>query len=133
MRAGTLFIRVDFDGQGVLGPGKVRLMEAIAETGSITAAGRRLGMSYRRAWLLIDALNHLFRTPLVEAQRGGEKGGGAALTPLGEEVLARYRALERDALAAAAPHLAALAADLAPPVPDGAGPDGPAPETEDTA
>ncbi len=113
-RNGRLFLRVDFDGAGVLGPGKVRLMEAIAETGSITAAGRRLGMSYRRAWLLIDALNHLFRAPLVEAQRGGEKGGGATLTPLGEQVLARYRALEQAALAAARPHLDALAADLAP-------------------
>ena len=113
-RDGRLFLRVDFDGAGVLGPGKVRLMEAIAETGSITAAGRRLGMSYRRAWLLIDALNHLFRAPLVEAQRGGEKGGGATLTALGEQVLARYRALEQATLAAARPHLDALAADLAP-------------------
>ncbi|MGH2343057.1 winged helix-turn-helix domain-containing protein [Segnochrobactraceae bacterium EtOH-i3] len=113
-RDGRLFLRVDFDGAGVLGPGKVRLMEAIAETGSITAAGRRLGMSYRRAWLLIDALNHLFRAPLVEAQRGGEKGGGATLTPLGGQVLARYRALEQATLAAARPHLDALAADLAP-------------------
>ncbi len=122
MPTGRLFIRVDYDGRGVLGPGKARLMEAIAETGSITAAGRRLGMSYRRAWLLIDELNHLFRAPLVSAQRGGDRGGGAALTALGETVLARYRALERDALAAAGPHLAALAADLAPdatPVADG--------------
>lgn len=117
MSTGTLFIRVGFDGRATLGPGKARLMEAIAATGSITAAGRSLGMSYRRAWLLIDDLNHLFRAPLVSAQRGGDRGGGAALTPLGEQVLARYRALERDALAAVRPHLEALAADLAPELP----------------
>lgn len=69
-------------------------MELIAETGSISAAGRAMDMSYRRAWLLVDALNHMFRQPVIESQRGGKQGGGASLTPFGVEVLERYRAME---------------------------------------
>lgn len=74
-----------------LGPGKADLLEGIAETGSIAAAGRRLNMSYKRAWMLVETLNGYFHKPLVTAATGGRAGGGAQLTPLGEEVLTRYR------------------------------------------
>jgi molybdate transport system regulatory protein len=105
-----LSLRLDFAPGGRLGPGKVALLEAIAETGSISAAGRAMTMSYRRAWLLIDDLNHMFKIPLVEAQPGGAKGGGAELTPLGREVVAHYRAVESKALKAGALHVEALRA-----------------------
>lgn len=72
-----------------IGPGKAALLEAIAETGSIAAAGRRLGMSYRRAWVLVKTMNACFREPLVEATKGGVQGGGAQLTAVGREVIAR--------------------------------------------
>jgi molybdate transport system regulatory protein len=78
----------------VLGPGKVDLLEAIGRTGSISAAGRALGMSYRRAWLLVDALNHMFPDPLVTAAPGGSRGGGAKLTDYGRGVAAAYRRVE---------------------------------------
>jgi molybdate transport system regulatory protein len=77
-----------------IGPGKADLLEAIARTGSIAAAGRALGMSYRRAWLLVETMNQSFRTPLVGAAKGGKRGGGATLTANGAEVLARYRSME---------------------------------------
>lgn len=77
-----------------LGPGKADLLEAIARTGSISAAGKRMGMSYRRAWDLVDVMNRCFKSPLVETAKGGSHGGGARLTPLGEEVLAHYRAMD---------------------------------------
>jgi molybdate transport system regulatory protein len=105
-----LSLRLDFAPGGRLGPGKVALLEAIAETGSISAAGRAMTMSYRRAWLLIDDLNHMFKMPLVDAQPGGAKGGGAELTPLGREVVAHYRAVESKALKAGALHVEALRA-----------------------
>jgi molybdate transport system regulatory protein len=73
------------------GPGKADLLEGIRDTGSISAAGRRMRMSYKRAWQLVDELNGLFDAPLVEAIKGGPGGGGAALTKLGTNVLARYR------------------------------------------
>lgn len=103
-----LSIRVDLGEEGRLGPGKVQLLERIAQHGSISAAGRSMGMSYRRAWELVAAINAAFREPLVAAQTGGRQGGGASLTPLGTKLIGHYRALERDAAAAAAPHLAAL-------------------------
>lgn len=81
-----------------IGPGKAALLESIAEVGSISAAGRALGMSYKRAWLLVDSMNTHFRSRLVEAAKGGNKRGGAVLTPLGAEVLERYRRMERKAL-----------------------------------
>lgn len=82
-------------GEGmVLGPGKVDLLEAIGRTGSISAAGREMGMSYRRAWLLVDALNHMFRHALVIASPGGAHGGGAKLTDYGRDVAAAYRRVE---------------------------------------
>jgi molybdate transport system regulatory protein len=77
-----------------MGPGKADLLEAIQETGSISGAGRKLGMSYRRAWLLVDEMNACFREPLVLARQGGAKGGGAEVTDLGREALKRYRAVQ---------------------------------------
>jgi len=77
-----------------MGPGKADLLEAIQETGSISAAGRKLGMSYRRAWLLVDEMNACFREPVVATRLGGPKGGGAVVTDLGQEAVKRYRALQ---------------------------------------
>ena len=76
-----------------MGPGKADLLEAIAREGSISAAGRALGMSYRRAWLLVDTMNRCFRKSLVEAHPGGGKNAGAKLTQAGEAALAAYRSL----------------------------------------
>jgi molybdate transport system regulatory protein len=103
-----LTVRVDFGAQRALGPGKIRLLEAIGKTGSISRAGRALGMSYRRAWLLIDDMNRSFRAPVVATQPGGVRGGGAALTPFGLELIENYRAVETRATAAAEPQLRAL-------------------------
>ncbi|MBU0725895.1 MAG: LysR family transcriptional regulator [Alphaproteobacteria bacterium] len=111
--AAHLTLRVDFGAQGALGPGKVRLLELIAEQGSITAAGKAMGMSYRRAWLLVDGLNQAFASPLVETQHGGPGGGGAALSPLGQSIIRHYRAMEAAATAATASHLTALTDALA--------------------
>jgi len=95
-----------------IGPGKADLLDGIRETGSIAAAGRRLGMSYKRAWLLVETMNACFRTPLVEATKGGSKGGGAVLTPVGAEVLERFRRIEAAAAVAATADLGALTALL---------------------
>lgn len=95
------------------GPGKADLLEQIADTGSIAAAGRRLGMSYTRAWGLVDEMNSEFRAPLVESAKGGAVRGGASLTKLGAEVLARYRRMERSATRAVSADLAALRKRLA--------------------
>ncbi|MGE0726303.1 MAG: winged helix-turn-helix domain-containing protein [Alphaproteobacteria bacterium] len=117
-----LTLRVDFGAHGALGPGKIRLLELIGEQGSISAAGRAMGMSYRRAWLLVESLNQAFRAPVVASRHGGSGGGGAALTPAGRELVRRYRRLESAAEAAAASHLRALADALSdeppPPVAD---------------
>ena len=91
-----------------VGPGKVDLLAMIAETGSITSAAKALGMSYRRAWLLVDTMNRCFKSPVVDAEAGGRRGGGTALTPLGIEVVRRYRRSEALAKKAAAAELAAL-------------------------
>jgi molybdate transport system regulatory protein len=91
-----------------VGPGKADLLEGIRETGSIAAAGRRMGMSYKRAWLLIDTMNACFLKPLVAGAKGGKAGGGARLTPLGEEVLARYRRMQKASDRAIARELSAL-------------------------
>lgn len=99
-------LRVLFGAAIAIGPGKADLLAAIAETGSISAAGRRLGMSYRRAWLLVETMNSCFREPLVTAVKGGPRGGGAQLTPFGAEVLARYRAMEARAARALAREMA---------------------------
>jgi molybdate transport system regulatory protein len=91
-----------------IGPGKISLLEAIARTGSITAAARALGMSYRRAWLLADTMNRCFTAPLVAAAAGGPGGGGTRLTALGNEVVQTYRRIEATAEAAGAADVAAL-------------------------
>ncbi len=96
-----------------LGPGKADLLEGIAETGSIAAAGRRMGMSYKRAWMLTEAMNRMFVRPLVDASKGGAHGGGAALTPLGLRMLDAYRRLERHATQSGAAELAAIRRALA--------------------
>ena len=110
----TLSLRVDFDGADSVGPGKIRLLELLKETGSIAAAGRAMDMSYRRAWLLIDALNRSFRQPVVATKLGGNGGGGAELTPFGEELVAYYRDMETVAKATLRPQLSALERALAP-------------------
>lgn len=77
-----------------MGPGKADLLELIEETGSISAAAKRMNMSYRRAWMLVDAMNASFKQPLVEANAGGARGGGARVTQNGKDVLALYRRLQ---------------------------------------
>jgi molybdate transport system regulatory protein len=103
-----LTIRVDLGKGGALGPGKVRLLELIQSHGSISEAGRVMGMSYRQAWLLVDNLNQSFRQAVVSKQTGGRRGGGARLTAWGRKVIERYRAIEAAAQRAVAPHLRAL-------------------------
>lgn len=80
-----------------MGPGKADLLDAIMREGSISAAGRALGISYRRTWLLVDAMNRCWRAPLVETAAGGSHGGGARVTEFGQDVLAHYRALQEGA------------------------------------
>jgi molybdate transport system regulatory protein len=96
-----LRLRLQFGPQARLGPGKIDLLDAISRTGSISAAGREMGMSYRRAWLLVDAVNGMFEEPSVTASAGGSHGGGAALTPFGRDLVAAFRRLEEKARAAA--------------------------------
>ncbi|HJQ55723.1 MAG TPA: LysR family transcriptional regulator [Vineibacter sp.] len=103
-----LSIRIDLDDTEALGPGKARLLELIGDLGSISSAGRAMGMSYRRAWLLIDELNGTFKSPLVETQKGGGGGGGAQLTASGRKVIRLYRAVGVAAARAAASELRAL-------------------------
>lgn len=96
-------------GQSIaVGPGKADLLAAVAESGSISAAGRLMGMSYKRAWYLLDTMNRCFREPLVAASKGGKGHGGAHLTPMGEQVLALYRGIEARAVTAAAAELEAF-------------------------
>ena len=111
-RHAALTIRIDFGAFGYLGPGKIALMELISKHGSISAAGKGMGMSYRRAWLLVAEINQIFREPLVEAQMGGSGGGGARLTRLGRDVVGRYRAIEGAAATASAADLRALRTSL---------------------
>lgn len=89
-----LNLRLTFPGGVPLSHGKAELMELIRETGSIRQAAAKMDMSYRRAWLLVDELNHLFREPAIGTKQGGKSGGGAALTDFGEELLRRFRAME---------------------------------------
>ncbi len=104
-----------------IGPGKADLLEGIRDTGSISAAGRRMKMSYKRAWQLVETLNRTFTTPLVETSTGGRAGGGTVLTPLGEEVLARYRSMEARTNAAVAGDMEALAREVRPGAADDTG------------
>lgn len=95
-------LRILLGSEIALGPGKADMLDALARTGSISAAAREMGMSYRRAWLLVDTMNRSFRSPLVEACKGGSGGGGARVTEFGLEVLGRYRAMELKAAASVA-------------------------------
>lgn len=108
-------LRLSFTDEKAIGPGKVRLLELIEQTGSISAAGRAMEMSYHRAWNLIDELNHTFKKPLVTKAPGGAGGGGAALTPAGEEVVRRYRAIEATIAKHASAEMRALEGLLAQP------------------
>ncbi len=107
-------IRILIGAVVAIGPGKAALLAGIARTGSISAAAREMKMSYRRAWLLVEAMNSAFRRPLVETLTGGEGGGGARVTELGEEVLRRYRAMESSAARSVAPELKRLSRLIAP-------------------
>ncbi len=106
--APRLSLRIKFGDKFHLGPGKIQLMELIDELGSISAAGRAMGMSYRRAWMIIDAVNAAAISPVVVKQTGGSGGGGAVLTELGREIVKRYRNVERRAEKGSADDLTAL-------------------------
>lgn len=108
-----LTLRIDFDGSRAVGPGKIKLMEMINKHGSISEAGRQMGMSYRRAWLLVDSLNRCFRAPDVASHQGGQRGVGASLTEFRHPLLHHYHAVESAAAMAGAAHLKALSAALA--------------------
>jgi molybdate transport system regulatory protein len=95
-------LRIDFPDKERIGRGKMQLLEHIRSTGSISAAGRAMDMSYRRAWLLVSAMNTMFAHPVVDSQRGGKQGGGAVVTEFGEELLSRFRAMEKKVEAAVA-------------------------------
>lgn len=107
-RRPRLRIRIVFGEAEMIGPGKAELLERIDRTGSIAAAGREMGMSYKRAWELVGTLNAMFRDPLVERVRGGPGGGGAVLTETGRQVVMQYRAFEHETAEAGASRLAAL-------------------------
>jgi molybdate transport system regulatory protein len=103
-------LRISFKKSIAMGPGKADLLDAIDQTGSISAAARAMGMSYRRAWLLVETMNQCFKSPLVETATGGEHGGGALVTELGQEVVRRYRAMETKAAASVAREMGDFAA-----------------------
>src|SRR6516225_11896778 len=111
-RLPSLSVRIDLDTEGRIGPGKIQLLENIQKFGSISAAGRAMDMSYKRAWDLVDEINRVCRQAAVERQTGGRNGGGAALTPFGASLVARYRKIERDAMGAVKKELAALSHDI---------------------
>jgi len=111
----SLHVRIDFGGARSIGPGKIRLLELILLTGSISAAGRALAMSYRQAWLLVDELNRMFGEPVVIAQTGGGGGGGTVVTETGNDIVRLYREIERHACDASTAERRALARLLAPP------------------
>lgn len=113
-----LRLRVDFGPGRAIGRGKIQLLEAIRDKGSITGAGRALGMSYKRAWELVDELNGCFRDPVVTAHAGGQQGGGAELTELGQRLVKRYRAIEVAAEKAAATHIRDIETELRTPPKD---------------
>lgn len=105
-------LRIVFADGRYFGPGKAELLQGIARTGTIAAAGREMGMSYKRAWDLVREMNAMFAAPLVVQSRGGAGGGGASLTVLGDEVLTLYRQFERASVQAGGDALAALTARL---------------------
>ena len=106
---GPTKLRVMFGTEIAMGPGKAELLEAIGATGSISASAKRLGMSYRRAWILVDTMNRCFRSPVVASAAGGSGGGGASVTPFGRTVLRRYRAMQARVDRAIDPELARFA------------------------
>jgi molybdate transport system regulatory protein len=108
----SLSVRIDLDAEGRIGPGKIQLLESIQTCGSISAAGRAMDMSYKRAWDLVDEINRICRHAAVERQTGGKNGGGAVLTPFGASLVARYRKIERDAASAVRKELQALQTDI---------------------
>jgi molybdate transport system regulatory protein len=108
----SLSLRIDFDPDGRLGPGKVMLLERIAASGSISAAARSMNMSYKHAWDLIEEMNVLFGKQLISTQTGGKDGGGARLTEMGEAVVTRFRAIESAAAKAARAQMEALQAEI---------------------
>jgi len=107
-----LTLRVLAKTAAAMGPGKAELVERIGQTGSISAAARGMGMSYRRAWQLVESLNGDFREPVVLTAIGGRRGGGAQVTPFGARLVTRFRAMERKASAAIAPDLRRFAVHL---------------------
>jgi molybdate transport system regulatory protein len=108
----SLSVRIDLDADDRIGPGKIQLLENIQACGSISAAGRAMDMSYKRAWDLVDEINRMCRQSAVEPQTGGKNGGGAVLTPFGLSLVARYRKIERDAASAVRKELQALRSDI---------------------
>jgi molybdate transport system regulatory protein len=106
------------DEEHKVGPGKIQLLEAIRDQGSISAAARSMGMAYRHAWELVDDLNQCFQSPVVAASTGGRSGGGAEITPLGEELIRRFHAMEKATRRAIGRELAALDAKVAARAPD---------------
>ncbi len=111
-------LRIDFPNGVRLGPGKADLLDMVAKHGSISAAGAAMGMSYRRAWLLVEEINTMFREPSVVTRHGGKAGGGAELTPFGAELLARCRRMEAAAREAIRDDLAYLCTRLSDPSSD---------------
>jgi molybdate transport system regulatory protein len=103
-----LTLRIDFDDGHALGPGKVRLLEEVAATGSIRKAATAMKMSYRRAWLLLKAIEDIFGSPVIATVTGGTRGGGARLTALGKRIVFHYRACEEVTRAPASAELLAL-------------------------
>ena len=104
-----LWIRLDLANGHHIGPGKIALLEAIRAEGSITAAARHLGMSYRRAWLLVENINEALRKPAVTSAQGGQHGGGTALTDVGEQIIHIYHSVEGLTLTSAHQELRAIA------------------------
>jgi molybdate transport system regulatory protein len=117
MMNAKLQLRLIFDNGLTFGPGKADLLDLIARLGSISAAGREMRMSYKRAWGLVEEMNHAFQSPLVTAERGGAGHGGARVTEAGLAVLARYRRLQAAAQSTGAAEIAAIAEALADPAP----------------
>jgi molybdate transport system regulatory protein len=107
----SLRLRIDLD-KGHIGPGKIELLENIQSCGSISAAGRAMEMSYRRAWMLVENINHVFNRAAVEAHPGGKDGGGATLTPFGLKLVSNYRTIERSAERATRKQLRELLVDI---------------------
>ncbi|RXZ32411.1 LysR family transcriptional regulator [Oxalobacteraceae bacterium CAVE-383] len=106
----SIRIRIIADDTIAFGPGKASLLQAIARSGSISGGAREMGMSYRRAWLLVEQMNRCFKGPLVQTATGGIKGGGAQITELAQDVLAHYQAMQQKAAASTHDELAYLQA-----------------------